>query len=236
MNCIIIDDESTARLIIRQLCSNDDKLNIVEEFSNAIQAIKFLNQNKVDLIFLDIHMPDFTGFDFIQTLKNPPKIIVTTSDKNFAIEAFEYDCIVDFLVKPIELPRFLKAIQKAEKHIVKKEISSSSKNKDTSVGKELYVNIDRRLIKIDISSIYLIEAKGDYINVKTEGKNYIVHSTLKKIEEKLPQDLFLKVHRSYIINIKKIIDIEDNSVLIKKDVIPVSRSNRPELMKRLNLL
>ncbi|MFT4806330.1 MAG: two-component system response regulator LytT, partial [Psychroserpens sp.] len=99
-----------------------------------------------------------------------------------------------------------------------------------------YVNIDRRLIKIDIPSIYLVEAKGDYIQVKTENQNYTVHSTLKKIEDKLPKDLFLKIHRSFIINVDKIIDIEDNSVLIKKDVIPVSRSNRPELMKRLNLL
>ena len=116
------------------------------------------------------------------------------------------------------------------------EASISSEKIETTSDNHLYVNIDRRLIKIEIPSIYLIEAKGDYINVKTEDKNYTVHSTLKKIEEKLPQDLFLKVHRSYIINIKKIIDIEDNSVLIKKDVIPVSRSNRPELMKRLNLL
>ena len=237
MNCIIIDDEATARMIISQLCSNVASLNVLEEFPNALQAIKYLNQNEVDLIFLDIHMPDFTGFDFIETLKNPPKIILTTSDPNFAIQAFEYDCIVDYLVKPVNLERFKKAIDKAEakKNTISKEVSKSEKV-ETSSGNDLYVNIDRRLIKIDIPSIYLVEAKGDYIQVKTEDKNYTVHSTLKKIEEKLPDSLFLKVHRSYIINIKKIIDIEDNSVLIKKDVIPVSRSNRPELMKRLNLL
>lgn len=234
MNCIIIDDEATARAIIGQLCSNVSSLNVLEEFPNALQAIKYLNQNEVDLIFLDIHMPDFTGFDFIQTLKNPPKIILTTSDSKFAIEAFEYDCIVDYLVKPITLPRFEKAIQKAESTISK--VATSSESVETTSGNDLYVNIDRRLIKIDIPSIYLVEAKGDYIHVKTEDKNYTVHSTLKKIEEKLPQDLFLKIHRSFIINVNKIIDIEDNSVLIKKDVIPVSRSNRPELMKRLNLL
>ena len=236
MNCIIIDDEATARAIIAQLCTNIPELNVLEEFPNAIQAIKYLNQNDVDLIFLDIHMPDFTGFDFIETLKNPPKIVLTTSDPNFAIQAFEYDCIVDYLVKPIGLERFSKAIQKAKavKSTIKKD---EAKDKvETSSGNDLYVNIDRRLIKIDIPSIYLVEAKGDYINVKTEDKNYTVHSTLKKIEEKLPDNLFLKVHRSYIINVDKIIDIEDNSVLIKKDVIPVSRSNRPELMKRLNLL
>jgi len=238
MNCIIIDDEATARAIINQLCSSVESLNVLEEFPNAIQAIKYLNQNEIDLIFLDIHMPDFTGFDFIETLKNPPKIILTTSDANFAIQAFEYDCIVDYLVKPITPERFKKAIQKAE---AKATVSSSkeanpSENIETTSGNDLYVNIDRRLIKIDIPSIYLVEAKGDYIHVKTEDKNYTVHSTLKKIEEKLPDELFLKVHRSYIINFKKIIDIEDNSVLIEKEVIPVSRSNRPELMKRLNLL
>tara|TARA_R110001632_G_scaffold64960_2_gene154201 strand:+ start:1189 stop:1899 length:711 start_codon:yes stop_codon:yes gene_type:complete len=236
MNCIIIDDEATARVIINQLCSNETSLHVLEEFPNAIQAIKYLNQNEVDLIFLDIHMPDFTGFDFIETLKNPSKIILTTSDANFAIQAFEYDCIVDYLVKPITKERFKKAIQKANSKLIKQESISPSGNIESTSGNDLYVNIDRRLIKIDIPSIYLIEAKGDYIHVKTDHKNYTVHSTLKKIEDKLPDHSFLKVHRSFIINIKKIIDIEDNSVLIKKDVIPVSRSNRPELMKRLNLL
>ncbi|KJD33698.1 LytR family transcriptional regulator [Tamlana sedimentorum] len=239
MNCIIIDDEATARAIISQLCSGVPSLNILEEFPNAIQAIKYLNQNEVDLIFLDIHMPDFTGFDFIDTIKNPPKIILTTSDPKFAIQAFEYNCIVDYLVKPISQERFSKSIKKAEsfsQNKVNESEETVADEGDSSTDNHLYINIDRRLIKIDIPSIYLIEAKGDYIQVKTEDKNYTVHSTLKKIEEKLPTDLFLKVHRSYVINIKKIIDIEDNSVLIKRDVIPVSRSNRPELMKRLNLL
>lgn len=261
MNCIIIDDEATSRLIIRKLCGYVDSIHILEEFPNAIQAIKFLNQHNVDLIFLDIHMPDFTGFDFIQTIKNPPHIIFITSDSNFAIEAFEYDCIADYIMKPLELPRFLKAIQKVtklrkattsatqpaetlsntysetqylEEEILERDIQTNQTPEDPR--KELYVNIDRRLVKITIDSIYLVEAKGDYILIKTEGKNYTVHSTMKKIEEKLPQDLFLRIHRSYIINTTKIIDIEDNSVLIKKDVIPVSRSNRPELIKRLNLL
>lgn len=237
MNSIIIDDEETARLILQQLSTHVEDLNVVHEFPNAIQAIKYLNQNDIDLIFLDIHMPDFTGFDFIQTLKNPPNIILTTSDKNFALEAFEYDCIIDYLVKPIDLPRFLKAVQKANKP-QSKETSQATENpaQEESSANDLYINIDRRLIKIDIPTITVIEAKGDYITLKTDNQNYTVHSTLKKIEEKLPDDLFLKIHRSYIINIKKIVDIEDNSVLIAKDVIPVSRSNRPELMKRLNLL
>jgi DNA-binding LytR/AlgR family response regulator len=249
MNCIIIDDEAMARAIIAQMISKDNELVLAQEFSNAITAIKFLNQDSqaVDLIFLDIHMPDFTGFDFIQTIKNPPAVILITSDKNFATDAFEYDCIVDYIVKPITEERFSRAVRKAKAHRVVAEVAPSApaatapqqetpefKPQDTAT--EFYVNIDRRLIKIDIASVNVVEAKGDYIHIKTEQKNYIVHSTLKKIEEKLPASLFLKVHRTYIINTKKIVDIEDNSVLIGKDVIPVSRANRPELMKRLNML
>ena len=214
MDCIIIDDEALARAIVSNHCKKAN-LNLVAEFDNAIAAIKFLNQQPVDLIFLDIHMPDFTGFDLIQTLKNPPRIVLTTSDRNFAIEAFEYECIVDYLVKPVELPRFLKSVEKAKQ--VKHPVSSSSTKPLTEVnevktekGTDLYVNIDRRLIKINFDSILIIEAKGDYNLIKTESKNYTVHSTLKKIEEK--------------------------SVLIAKDVIPISRSNRPNLMKQLNLL
>ncbi|CAA0181366.1 LytR/AlgR family response regulator transcription factor [Tenacibaculum maritimum] len=235
MNCIIIDDEKLARTVIKTLCKEMESLQVVDEFPNALQAIKFLNENEIDLIFLDIHMPDFTGFDFVKTLKNPPQVILTTSDPNFALEAFQYECIVDYLLKPVTFDRFERAIQKVMKKKALEVKSLENERKET-YSNDFYVNIDRRLIKIDLPSIYLIEAKGDYINIKTDDKNYIVHSTLKKIEEKLPDSLFLKVHRSYIINLKKIIDIEDNSVLIKRDVVPVSRSKRPELMKRLNLL
>jgi two-component system response regulator LytT len=250
MNCIIIDDEAMARAIIAQMISKDNELVLAEEFSNAIPAIKFLNQNSqaIDLIFLDIHMPDFTGFDFIQTIKNPPCVILITSDKNFATDAFEYDCIVDYMVKPITEERFLKAVRKAKSQrtvidapaptavTAAPAAQETAEFKPQDTASEFYVNIDRRLIKIDIATVNVVEAKGDYIHIKTEHKNYIVHSTLKKIEEKLPTSLFLKVHRTYIINTKKIVDIEDNSVLIGKDVIPVSRANRPELMKRLNML
>ena len=175
-------------------------------------------------------MPELNGFDFIDSLNNPPNIILTTSDENFALNAFEYKCILDYLVKPIKFPRFIKAVTKLE---LPKQVIPSNQEENIN---EMYVNIDRRLVKIQISDIYLVEAKGDYINIKTESKNHIVHTTMKKIEQKLPESLFLKIHRSFIINLKKIVDIEDNSVLIKKEVIPVSRSNRPELMRRLNLV
>lgn len=235
MKSILIDDEVMAIEILKKLCSKVKELEVVATFSNAIDAIKYLNSNQVDLIFLDIHMPDFSGFDFVKTLKNPTNVIVTTSEKDFALEAFEHDFIIDFLVKPLSKSRFIKAIQKTK---IQREIPQLKNDfsEENTLLDVLYANVNRRLIKIDIPSINLVEAKGDYINVKTSKKNYVIHSTLKKIENKLPSNLFVKVHRSYLINIKKIVDIQDNSVLIEKEIIPVSRINKPELLRRLNLL
>ena len=230
MKAIIIDDELASRAIITQLCSKVQQIDIVAEFENALDAIKFLNKkNTVDLIFLDVNMPGFSGFDFIQTIKNPPKIILTTSHKDYAVDAFEYPCIIDYLTKPIAEERFLKAIEKVSSMPALEKVTVNSSS-------DLFVNIERRLVKIKFSDINLIQAKGDYISIKTNEKNYIVYSTLKKILEKLPENLFVKVHRSYIINMSKIIDIEDNSVLIEKEVIPISRANKDTLIHRLNLL
>lgn len=234
MNCIIIDDDAAARLVIKQLCIGT-QFNVKEEFSSAIEGIKFLNETEVDLIFLDIHMPSFNGFDFLNTIKNPPKVVLTTSDKNFALKAFEFESVIDYLTKPIQKERFNLLVKKIEKQengqngILENAVSSETKD-------YIFVNVDKRLVKINVPEILIIEAKGDYINIKTTGKNFIVHSTLKKIEEKLPSDIFLKIHRSFIINIHKIIDIEDNTVLIEKHVIPISRSHKPTLIKKLNLL
>lgn len=234
MKCIIIDDEKFAREVLSVMILKSPDLILVDEFSNAIEAMKFLNNdNKVDVIFLDVHMPDFSGFDFIKTIKNPPQIVLVTSDKNFAIEAFNYDCISDYLVKPILQDRFERAIDRVK---VKLEEVIKSENHNSLINKEIYVNIDKRLIKIDIMSINFIHANGDYIIIKTDAKNYTVHTTLKKIEEKLPASIFLKIHRSYIINLNKIIDIKDSTVLIGKDLLPISKNNRTVLMKSLNLL
>jgi len=238
MKCISIDDEEIARVIIEKLISKNKNLNLVNSFNSPIEALKYLNQNSVDLIFLDIHMPAFSGFDLLQTLKNPPKVILISSHTNFALEAFEYNCVVDYLEKPMTQARFDKAVDKAKlfSNSTKEHKESPAAPVNENSKSDLYVNIYKRLVKISFESIHLIEAKGDYILIKTDKENYTVHSTLKKIEDKLPEDLFLKVHRSFIINIKKIVDIEDSSVLIGKNVVPVSRSSKPELMKRLNLL
>jgi two-component system response regulator LytT len=129
MNCIIIDDDATARLIISQLCEKSEWINVLAEFSSAINAIKYLNSNTVDLVYLDIHMPTFSGFDFIQTLKDPPKIILTTSDKNLALEAFEYKSVIDYLVKPISKERFNKSLEKLKIFSIEEENASLLKQK-----------------------------------------------------------------------------------------------------------
>ncbi|MEO9893036.1 LytTR family DNA-binding domain-containing protein [Aurantibacter sp.] len=236
MNCIIIDDEAAARAVVSQLCSKVPELDVIQEFDNAIEAIKFLNHQNIDIIFLDIHMPGFSGIDLVQTLKNPPKIVLTTSDTNFAIASYEYEAIVDYLLKPITFDRFEKCILKLKKEETKKSTAPKLEEKNSDVNEDLYINIDRRLIKLNYNDILVVEAQGDYIEVKTEKKNFRVHTTLKNIKDKLPENIFFQIHRSFIINFNKIIDIEDNSVLIEKNVIPISRSNRPELMRRLNLL
>jgi two-component system response regulator LytT len=238
MNAILIDDDPMARAVIHQMAILFPEFKVIEEFSTAISAIKYLNQHPVDLVFLDIHMPDFTGIDFIKTIKNPPRIILVTADKNFAFEAFEYDCVKDYLVKPITEERFEKTMTKLKQFNTTLQVEEQIKPELTvsATVEDFFINVDRRLIKIEFSTVNFIEAKGDYVYIKTEKENYKVHTTLKKIEDKLPSRLFIKVHRSFIINFKKIIDIEDNSVLISKHVIPVSRSNRSDLMSQLNLL
>ncbi|WP_298503039.1 LytTR family DNA-binding domain-containing protein [uncultured Maribacter sp.] len=237
MNCIIVDDEATARAIVAKFCEDTSEIVIKEEFSNAIDAIKFLNKQTIDVVFLDVHMPGFTGFDFVETLKTPPKIVLITSDKDLALQAYEYDAIVDYLIKPLTKERFEKSIVKVKTAIEnQKIINNASKVARAANLGELFINIDRRLIKLKFNDILLIQALGDYIKIKTEKEEYKVHNTLKKVKEKLPEDVFLQIHRSYIINFTKIIDIEDNSVLIDKSVVPISRSNKPKLMKHLNLL
>lgn len=230
MKCIIIDDEATARAIISKLCQGYENLSVVEEFDNAIAAMKFLNKNNdVDVVFLDIHMPDFTGFDFIESLPNPPKIVLTTSDDKFAIEAFEYDCIVDYLTKPISQLRFIKAVNKLE---------NALKNSLSAIQEQeyLFVNINKRLIKLNFDKILLIQAKGDYVRIQLEDENLVVHTTLKNLTEKLPSNLFFQVHRSYVVNLKKIDSIEENTIYIAGTHVRLSKLSRPKLMNLINII
>lgn len=227
MKCVIIDDEKTARMAITKLCERIGGLEVVGEFESPVEVISFLNKEPVDLIFLDIHMPELSGFDFLDSVKTLPSIIMTTSDQNYALQAFEYN-VSDYLLKPIELQRFIKAIEKVR--------ASREGATNTAEEESIFVNINSRLIKLDFKEILLVEAKGDYVQIKTDDKKHLVHTTLKRIEEKLPSSTFIKVHRSFIVNLDRIVDIEDNSILIEEEIIPVSRANKESLMKRLNMI
>ncbi|MDX5338274.1 MAG: LytTR family DNA-binding domain-containing protein [Cyclobacteriaceae bacterium] len=235
MDCIVLDDESVSREIVNFLCEQEPDLKLIGSFSSAIEAFKFLNVRTVDLIFLDIHMPGFTGFEFIQTLKSPPMIIITSSDSEQALEAFSYESIIDFLKKPIQPEKFKKAIAKA-KRLQNSDLGKSPIKSSFSGQDHIYINIDKKLIKLNVSEIQLLMADGDYVKVITEKTEYRVHTTLANMRKSLPEDNFLRIHRSYLINLQKIIDIQDNTVLIGKSVVPISRTRRTEFLRKLNLI
>ncbi|CAN0602167.1 unnamed protein product, partial [Ectocarpus sp. 12 AP-2014] len=167
MNCIIVDDEKMARAIVSKLCSSVPEINILKEFDNAIEAIKYINQNPVDVVFLDIQMPGFTGVDFVQTIRDTTKVVLVTSDTDFAIASYEYEAIVDYLVKPITTDRFQKSIKKVKGSLKSQPVSAAHELDTESANEDLYINIDRRLVKLNLKEIRFIEAKGDYIDITT---------------------------------------------------------------------
>ncbi len=237
MKSIIIDDEKMSREIIKSMVAKHPDVEVLADFDSPVSAFGYLTQNSedIDFLFLDIHLPEFTGFDFLKTLTTPPPVILVSNDSDKALEAFEYDNIVDYLLKPIDFTRFAKSMTKMNKTLKQQNAPAAEANKKPESDK-LFINVNKRLIKIDFDDINYIEASGDYVRIYTDEKKYLVHSTMKNVESKLPSNQFFKVHRSYIINLNKIIDIEDNTALIKQSVIPISQAKKSELMEKLNRL
>ena len=240
MNCVIIDDEELPKKILAKLISQTTALDLIEVFDNPIEGLKFINndENTIDLIFLDILMPNFSGFDLLRAIRSNAQIILISSAKDYALNAFEYSNITDYLLKPFQKDRFNKAIDKA---VLQNNNLNILNSRSTTVElseseKEIFINTDKRLIKIKVSEIEYIEASGNFINIKTVNQMHLTYSSLKKIEAKLPASSFIRVHRSFIINYKEIIDIQDNSVLINNKLIPISRRYKTQLIKRINLL
>jgi DNA-binding LytR/AlgR family response regulator len=198
--------------------------------SNAIEAAEILHKEKIDLVFLDIMMPEMTGMQFLQSLSNRPQIIFVTSESQFAAEAFEH-AVTDFLVKPVSEERFLKAVMRASSLM-----HNNTTSPTTSNDHYLFVKVNSSLVKINIDEILYIEAMADYVTIHTAEHRYTVHSTMKTIQESLPANNFFRVHNSFIVNIDKISVIEDNMVVINKKLLPVSRSRVKPLMQRLNLI
>lgn len=231
MKCLIVDDNKMARMALKQLVAQVQSLELVAECSNAMEAYNYLNSIPIDLLFLDIEMPEMSGIDLIKKLGNKrPLIIFTTAKKDYAAEAFELN-VVDYLVKPITQPRLVQAVEKANEAI-------ESNKEEVKVEEQGFVFVkDNGVLKrISIDDIMFLEAMGDYVKVHTSQKFHVVHATLKSIEEKVPTSKFVRVHRSYIVAINKIDFIQEGTITIGKTTIPVADTHKANLNKRLNLL
>ncbi|WP_422089782.1 LytR/AlgR family response regulator transcription factor [Tenacibaculum ovolyticum] len=224
MTCIIIEDELPAQNIIKNYIRKIPDLKLVNTFQTAISANTFLKDNTVDTIFLDINLPDISGLDFIKTIKNPPKIIVTTAYPDYAVSSFELDTIVDYLVKPFSFDRFLKATSKVEKQL----------NTETSIEKEIiYINVDKTIHKLYVEDILYLESDRNYVTFFTIDKKLTVIDSLKKWKDTLNEYRFVQIHKSYIINIKKIRKFTGTSLFINNEKLPIGRTYKKTLLANL---
>jgi len=231
LKSIIAEDDEISQLHLQNLCEQIKEVELLSIFSNGKDTLKYLEKNPVDLIFLDIEMPDMTGLELLEKLDFHPAIIVTTVNKEYALNAFDFD-VTDFLLKPVNLPRLQSAIEK-----VKSEKQQQDQIAESSFLNELYIKVDGRLVRISVEDIVYFENVGDYIKVITEDKTHVIYGVLKNINERLRHPRLLKVHRSYIINLGKVKDIADNSVVMNNSkVIPISRAHKPVLLHSLNIL
>ena len=230
MKALIVDDNDIARTTLSYLAKQIPNLTIVNEFSNAIEAYNYLQYNPVDLIFLDIEMPEMTGIELTKNLSGKEAIIIfTTSNKEYALEAFELN-IADYILKPVMPARFLQAVSKAQAIF-----DSKKENVEVTKDEFLFVrdsNITRRL-KLD--DIFYAEAMGDYVKFYTREKMFAIHGKMKTAEERLPKDDFIRVHRSYIVSVGKIDTLQDGGIMINGKFIPVADAYRKALNTRMNV-
>lgn len=231
MKCIIVDDEPLAIEILESYVSKIDQLEIAGTFRNAVSAFAFLQQNTIDLIFLDIQMPKLSGIDFLRTLKNPPKVILTTAFRDYALDGFELE-VVDYLLKPIPFERFLKAVAKVL-HQPAVPVAAASKPETASADSFVYFKVDKKMIKTRMTDILFIESIKDYVKVKTADKEIITQQKISYLEESLPSELFLRIHRSFIVNVERIDAYSATDVEIGKHFVPIGRNYKNDVMKIL---
>jgi len=236
MNCITVDDEPLALDLMEDFIKKVPFLNLVKKCKNAIEAIEVLHKEKIDLIFLDIHMPNISGIDFISSLENKPGFIFTTAYTNYAIEGFDLNAI-DYLVKPIPFDRFLKAVNKAYDYHTKINRSVNSSLSDKQDKKDyIFVKADYQTVKINFRDIQYIEGLKDYIKIYTSAvKPVLTLMSLKSLEEKLPQNDFIRIHRSYIVPIGKIDSIRRSRIRIGDKQIPVGENYKERFFNRVDL-
>jgi two-component system LytT family response regulator len=231
MNCVIVDDNPLARMAMAELVSQVNGLDKIGECENGIEACNIIREHKVDLLLLDIEMPGASGIDLIRYLgPKSPVIIFTTGKKEYAVDAFELD-VADYIVKPINPARFFKAIEKA------REIITYQRSDPQSPSREfVFVRDNGVLRKINLDDILYMEAMGDYVKIFTGPRFFLAHTRLRSIEEKIPTEKFLKVHRSFIVALNKIEKVEEGVIVINQSPIPVADSYRAVLNSRLNIL
>jgi DNA-binding LytR/AlgR family response regulator len=233
MNCILIDDDKLSRKVLEEFIRKTEGVSLKASFSDGVEAINYLkNEEEIHLIFLDIEMPEMNGIEFLNSLKNPPQIIIVSGKGKYAIDAFEYN-VTDYLLKPVNYPRFYKAVDKAT--------ARYEQNKIHMVGKEeIFIKKNSTLVRLKYDDILWVEALENYVIFNTFKEKYTIHFTMKAIEQKLPSNKFTRVHRSYIVNTSSIDVIEDNAIIIKTDeggkTIPIGKSYKDKLMKDINLI
>ncbi len=223
-NCLIVDDEPLSRDVLRKYISEVKDLQLVAECSNAVEASHQLNKKQIDIIFLDINMPGLSGISFARSLTVSPLIIFTTAYPEYAVEGFELDA-TDYLVKPYPFERFLKAVNRAMEQL-------SAYNGHSADEGKILVKADKKLYALKFSEILLIEGQGDYIRIRTTGENLVVHDTIKNFLGNLPALEFMRIHKSYVVNLKHIEYIEGNQVRVGEHTLPVSPVHREDLLKR----
>jgi two-component system LytT family response regulator len=236
IRCLIVDDEPPAREIIRRYVQEIPTLQLTGECANAVQALAILQQQPVDLLFLDILMPQLNGTDFIKTLKNPPKVIFTTAYSEYALEGYELD-VVDYLMKPIRFDRFLKAVNKAFQlnNSAFEVKTSTNANEEKKTESFVYFRADRKMIKVMLEDILYIESMKDYIKVFTLRGTIITKQSISSVEAMLPEKLFVRTHRSFIVAINKIKSFTNDLIEIDKTDIPIGKLYRNGVMKVISL-
>ncbi|MEP5339418.1 MAG: LytTR family DNA-binding domain-containing protein [Algibacter sp.] len=230
MTCIVIEDEIPAQNILKSFLSKLPSLELQGIFKAAIEAHLFLKSNTVDVIFLDINLPDMSGLDFIKTLGNQPAVIVTSAYPDYAVSSFELDLIVDYLVKPFSFDRFLKATNKLKERIDKPEIKLIDDEDET-----FFLNVDKTLHKIVVNDILYLESDRNYVTVFTKNQKLSFIDSLKNWNEKLSGKQFIQVHKSFIVNSKRVEKISGNHIFLTGNKIPIGRTYKHDLLKCLGV-
>lgn len=230
--CLIIDDEPLAIKLIKTHLGKLDSFEIAGECRSALKAVEYLQREKIDLMFLDINMPEINGLDFLKSIPDPPYVIITTAYREYAIEGYDLD-VVDFLLKPISFERFLKAINRYCNRSRRVEVRSTDIHPSSQEMKFIYIQDGKNIFKILYDDVLYFEGYGEYVKVITAGKNYIVRDSLTEFEHKFSTDYFIRIHKSYIINTQKITGFNSIQVILKNTQLPIGRMYREKVMSIL---